>query len=680
MSKMYRPLNNKEIAQLEARGCTAADWAQVQVSPGFRADSLSDVQLSGTVRLGVMEGTVRLLGDVEHRCGIRHARLHNVTVGDHCCIEHVHGHIANYTIGCDTLLSDVGTLAATGRSRFGNGVKVGVVDEAGSRPVVIHDRLSAAMAWLMVQASGRPQIAGALERMVEHYARSQQSDQGTIGHHVEIVGAGTLCDVRVADYCSVQGAACLVNGSIHGSEAAPSTVGHGVVAEDFIVCSGSDVDNGAQLHRVFVGQGCELGGAFTATDSLFFANCQMEHGEACAAFCGPYSVSHHRSTLLIAGMFSFMNAGSGSNQSNHAYKLGPIHYGLAERGVKLASDSYLLWPAAVGAFSVVSGRVTTHPDTRDLPFSLVSGADDTLTPGATLRSVGTLRDAAKWPRRDRRHEPEPQRLDGVHSAVFSPYTMNGVVRGLSVLRALRDQGWGAQKAYSYRGMKIAPRAIDRGIGLYRMALRAYIGRAIIDRLHIDDLESWDDVIRRLFPDEPLLPTTGEWVDMAGLLAPEEALRALVDDLDRGRLDSLEALGDRLHSLYLDYRDHEWRWVRPRLTIAFEEASADCDPYAELLHPTSLRLTPRILIHILEAWRQSEQEWLQWLLKDGSRDLTMAATAGAYFNDLPMLHPAEKQEADHPFLHRLQEEVDEYTKKADRITEILSTFAPKKRNR
>ena len=50
-----------------------------------------------------------------------------------------------------------------------------------------------------------------------------------------------------------------------------------------------------------------------------------------------------------------MNAGSGSNQSNHMYKLGPIHQGTLERGAKTTSDSYILWPARVGAFSLVMG-------------------------------------------------------------------------------------------------------------------------------------------------------------------------------------------------------------------------------------------------------------------------------------------------------------------------------------
>ena len=71
----------------------------------------------------------------------------------------------------------------------------------------------------------------------------------------------------------------------------------------------------------------------------------------------------------------------------------------------------MLWPARIGAFSLVMGRHTTHPDTSSLPFSyLIESKGVTyLVPGVNLRSVGTIRDVQKWPKRDRR--PEEGRLD-----------------------------------------------------------------------------------------------------------------------------------------------------------------------------------------------------------------------------------------------------------------------------
>ena len=52
------------------------------------------------------------------------------------------------------------------------------------------------------------------------------------------------------------------------------------------------------------------------------------------------------------------------------YKLGPIHQGTMERGAKTTSDSYILWPARVGTFSLVMGRHVNHADTSNLPFLL----------------------------------------------------------------------------------------------------------------------------------------------------------------------------------------------------------------------------------------------------------------------------------------------------------------------
>ena len=42
------------------------------------------------------------------------------------------------------------------------------------------------------------------------------------------------------------------------------------------------------------------------------------------------------------------------------YKLGPIHQGAMERGAKTTSDSYILWPARVGAFSLVRAGTRIH--------------------------------------------------------------------------------------------------------------------------------------------------------------------------------------------------------------------------------------------------------------------------------------------------------------------------------
>lgn len=143
-----------------------------------------------------------------------------------------------------------------------------------------------------------------MKAIIDQYAEENASDTGTIGKHVTIVDAGYIKNVRIGDYCKIEGAGRLKNGSLNSNEQAPIHIGYGVVCDDFIISSGSNVEDGTMLTRCFISQACHLGHNYSASDSLFFSNCQEENGEACAIFAGPFTVTHHKSTLLIAGMFS----------------------------------------------------------------------------------------------------------------------------------------------------------------------------------------------------------------------------------------------------------------------------------------------------------------------------------------------------------------------------------------
>ena len=176
-------------------------------------------------------------------------------------------------------------------------------------------------------------------------------------------------------------------------------------------------------------------------------------------------------------MFSFMNAGSGSNQSNHMYKLGPIHQGTLERGAKTTSDSYILWPARVGAFSLVMGRHVNHADTSNLPFSYLIEQQNTtyLVPGVNLRSVGTIRDAQKWPKRDKR--TDPNRLDYINYNLLSPYTIQKMFKGRSILKELKRVSGETSEIYSYQSAKIKNSSLNSGIRYYEIAIHKFLGNS-----------------------------------------------------------------------------------------------------------------------------------------------------------------------------------------------------------
>ena len=519
--KVYRKLNKEEIEILERQMCSASDWNLVEVTDGFSTDYVRYARFSGNVRLGAFRKVFQLAGGMVKHSGIYYATLHNVTVGDDCCIENVKNYIANYNIGDGAFIENVDIILVDGESSFGNGTKVEVLNETGGCEVMIFDRLTAQTAYVMALFKHRPELMAKMMKMIEAYVDTVKSSVGHIGRDVTIADAGYIKNVRIGDCCKIEGASRLKNGSINSNPHAPVHIGVGVVGDDFIISSGSSIEDGVSFSRCFIGQACRMGHTYSATDSLFFSNCQGENGEACAIFAGPFTVTHHKSTLLIAGMFSFMNAGSGSNQSNHLYKLGPIHHGVMERGSKTASDSYVLWPAKVGAFSLVMGRHVCHQDTTDLPFSYLIEQQSTsyIMPGANLKSVGTIRDAKKWPARDARRDPD--KLDCINYNLLSPYTIHKMLRGMDILMNLQKVSGDTSDSYTYQSGMIKRSSLKNGLRYYGLAVDKFLGNSLITRLMSSDFLGVSQMR------EALKPTAaygeGDWMDLAGLIAPQKAV-------------------------------------------------------------------------------------------------------------------------------------------------------------
>ena len=607
----YRKLTDKEIAQLSAAGCEAEDWGDVYVD-NSALEYVKNVRFSGTVRFGRFERVFELPGGLKKHSGLFNATLHNVTVGDDCLVENISNYIANYTIGHDSLLENVDLVVTEGPSTFGNGVEVSVLNETGGREVKIYDHLSAQVAYVMAMYRHRPESIQALYKMVDAYAESQKSATGSIGSHVVIRNTRYLCDVRIGDCAVISGVNRLRNGSVNSNEAAPVTISHGVIMDDFIVSSGSHITDNTTMSKCFVGQACHFGHSYSASDSLFFSNCQGENGEACAIFAGPFTVTHHKSTLLIAGNFSFMNAGSGSNQSNHMYKLGPIHQGILERGAKTSSDSYILWPSRVGAFSLVMGRHVTHSDTTWLPFSYLIEKQNTtyLVPGVNLRSVGTIRDAQKWPKRDARTDPD--RLDCINYNLLSPYTIQKMFKGIKLLQNLQYSSGELSDIYSYHSAKIKNSSLRNGIEFYQIAITKFLGNSIIKKLENLPAGASDEEIRKTLQPE-LSGGKGKWTDLSGLIAPKGLVSDLLDRIESGEVKDLKTVDAAFKQMHADYYRLEWDWAY--------------DKYAEFFDYPLETITAEQVADIVEKWKAAVVGLDKMLYEDAKKEFNLASMTG-----------------------------------------------------
>lgn len=503
-----------KIAQLEKQGCICDNWESITFSPDVDLEKIRNVCF----------GT-------------------NVSVESGAIVRNIRGGVSNCRIGKDAVIENVDRIEFDHEAACGVGTLICALDETGSRPVVAYPGITAQAATLMAREPiwYENHINPTIHDFLDTKAVKQEIGDGAV-----VRDCGRLINVSVGAGCKVEGARSLVNGAIINNVQIGKPlayVGPGVDAENFIIEDGK-VDSGAILRNCYVGQGAEVERGFSAHDSLFFANCSFENGEACALLAGPYSVSMHKGTLMIGCQTAFMNAGSSTNQSNHMYKLGPVHWGVLERGVKTSSGSYIMFGAKIGAFSMIMGAHKTHPDSSEFPFSYLFGDERGATvvvPGAMLRSCGLLRDEQKWPTRDRRLKRKLSLHDRIIFNVLNPFTVDSMLNAIDTITGLLAHPTDDDLYLRYKGMKFTRAALERAKMLYTTAIYKYLSICIPDAV-IPESDGED---------------AGNWVDVGGQIMPREYLDKAL------QCTSLNTVEEIFNDAYSRYDELQLLWIGRR---------------------------------------------------------------------------------------------------------------------
>lgn len=582
-----RHLTTSEIERLESNGCRCRDWSRVTLGNDscFDPDNYAETNFSGDITLGIHE-----LHGPDVIPPVYRASLHDCELGHNVYVQNVHL-LAGYTVGDNTRILNCGTIDGSGWDK--GGIPVNVLDETGSRSLNIFPGLTAQTAKLAVDNDDIRMCINMLPSGLEGTPRP------FIGKGAEITGASLISRSIIGNY---------------------SRIGINAIVEESITEAGSIVDKGSQIANCFVGQNVTLSN-FCAQHSLFFANSHLCNGEAASVFAGPFTVSEHKSTLLIGAEIMMFNAGSGTNQSNHLYKLGPIHYGSMGRGSKCASDSYIMWPARIGDFTMVSGRHYSHPDTRIFPFSYLIGDTDgqsRLLPAENLCKCGTARDIAKWPARDRREKDG--RLDLIDYEALNPHTIAKIEQALvRIDTALHSGSFDPADDCLMCGVKISRRSMLKAKELYTNALMRYFGNRLLLALQNNEHPS-----RAYEADD-------EWHDLAGMIMPGRILDRLKDCVLSGKFKSVRELTEAIAGTYPEIEESEQAFSLDRFPTVC------CEKYGIAGNPLNVG-------QIIAAYIKAEEEYLALVLADAAKEAQMAGRPALAEND-PTLDALKKRLAD-----------------------------------
>ena len=598
----YRNLQAEEIQVLQSNDCWAENWDNIKVKEGFIPKFFHRVMFYGDIRLGKFAKDTEISKGFFKHSGINNATLRNVTVGDNCLIENISNFINNYDIGNDCYISNICTMQTNSEATFGEGNIIAVLNEMGEGNIFLHRELNSQLAAFMVKYDGNKEIRSKLHGILRRdMAVNQSVKRAFIGNNVTIINTKEITDTVIFDCCQVDGASRLSNCTVLSAQGSKVFIGTGVICENSIISDGSVIINSVKMQDCFVGESCEISNGFTASASVFFANSYMSNVEACAAFCGPFSASHHKSSLLIGGQFSFYNAGSATNFSNHAYKMGPIHYGILERGTKTSSGSYILMPATIGTFSVCLGKLMHHPDTRNLPFSYLIALGDImyLVPGRNLTTVGLYRDIRKWPKRDKR--PATGQKSIVNFDWLSPFSVGEILEGKKILENLRAASGSNVSTYNYHEYVIKKSALDNGIRFYDMALRIYMGA----------------VLKRHSLEKPVSDVgLGKWSDLSGLLIPDTEEKRLCEELINGTITDVKQIKEFFIRANGNYNEYRWRWTY-KVICDYYGIEEITEEYAQIIH---------------QNYVSARRIWIDEIKKDARKEYALGDVETSLYDD------------------------------------------------
>ena len=576
--KDFRNLTNEEINFLKSQGCSSQSWEKILIK-NVDLSRIKDVQFHGRVKIDALNGNVRYHKKLKVPASINRATLIDVFINGNVYINNIGRFIANYKIEKGVIIENAGSIYMEGKSSFGNGVETSPIMEGDGRSVKIFNRLNSHIAYLVAIYRHKKLMREKINTIIDDYTNQKTRKFGKIKKYAKIINARLIKNSLIDPYTTIENTDEINNTTVISTKECPSYIGTSVILKDSIVLKGADITDSTVIKKAFIGEGVRLARQFSCEDSLLFANCEGEHGEMFSIFAGPYTVTHHKATLLIASHFSFFNAGSGTNQSNHMYKLGPYHHGFMERGCKTGSNSYILWPSYIGAFSTVIGAHYDNVDTSDFPFSYITehGYHQTrLIPALNLFGVGLSRDENKWKDRDRR---KGDKKDLIIFDVFSPYTVSRMIRSEEILKNIKKENNHDDKNFlTYKNMIIKKSSLDKYSKRYSIAIDLYLHNKILS--YIKSSKNIDEIISNLEYDKNNV--FENWSDIGGLICAKDRVDNIIKDLENNKINNIKTLTEAFEKLYNIYSEDEKSWVMNSIKSRYNIESINKDNIKKLL--------------------------------------------------------------------------------------------------
>ncbi len=617
-------LNKTEIKTLLHQGCSCDNWDLIKC----HKQSLSKIyhtKLIGSVFIGKLDNqtiSYRTKDQtIKKKPIIEKALLENCSIGNNCYISNVTGGIKGMTIEKECLLENIASLQTTTQSQFGHNTLVPILSQLQTHQVPIFNGLSAQLAYLLAFSKGDEGFTQKLKTLLSKKIKPPKN--GFIGHNAVIRYCGDLIDICIESHAEISFVNKLINGYISSNEKTQTLISNNVSCNNFIIEKGNCLENNVSIENTFIGESCQIKNHCFVKNSLFFSCCDFEKSEIEGLFAAPHTVSHHRSTLLISAYMSHFNAGSSTNASNHLYKLGPHSWGYFQRGVKTASNAYLLYPAKIGLFSIVIGKIKTHIDTTAFPFSIIIGKEKAtfLYPAKTLESIGLYRDLKKWQQKQKNKDLT---LDLIENKMNHPYTISRIYEASK-----------RTSKRSFKQFKIKKKWYQKAKKIYLNYTKRYL------------IEKWLFFLQQKTPilnlKKQFKPNLSiNWIDLGGYYTSKQTLNKALEETIQQK-DT--CFSKNLEKTEIENSLLEMNWV------------VTC--FKSIYHEYPWNYSVKKNKKLLDEWETLEKDYYQKLILDAKKefDVSQKICYGVLVNQENEFKAIKGSFKEHPLIKEIEKKIE-----------------------
>jgi hypothetical protein len=189
-----------------------------------------------------------------------------------------------------------------------------------------------------------------------------------------------------------------------------------------------------------------------------------------------------------------------------------------------------------------------------------------MVPGLHLTTVGTVRDGAKWPKRDRRKGPVKR--DTISFEVFSPYTVGKMLTARRRLKVLQDSTDRSIEEVSVGGALVRRVILRTGQKFYRTGVEMYLLEKVIAKAE-QAVNGAEATLNNAFAVDAESVYSDEWVDIGGQLMARDRLLGLSEAVESGKINTIDALAQAVETIHRSYDIDEWAWVRNAYKTVFD---------------------------------------------------------------------------------------------------------------